>query len=454
MSQGLRTRPRSDAGGLSVLSAQMKYRSSRRQFLQRVGLAVGSAFHLGWRARPRPSRAIGANDRLRLGVVGVGGYGAELLRACDEEQVLALCDVDRRALDAARVSNPQATLYRDFRRMLDHERLDGVVVAAADHAHAVICAAALQTGCHVYCAAPMARTVSEARRLSQLAARARCVTQVGEAFASSPVETALLELLRGNAVGPILEVHAWTSRSHGELRTEPEAPMAPPHLDFELWLGPSFPRKYRESLTAGKWRHWWEFGGGTLADVGAAQFDLIHRALDLAAPERVEAEGPPLHLDYTPAWLSARWVYSRKAQQAPLVVLWNHGAPPRDALRSLLPATATDGVLFLGDHGELVVTQNDLTIRLRDEPAHRPLSSIDNPPGRRPMAQWRESCRSSRKGDRRFENAAAPTESMLLGNVAYRTDRKLVWDPRGLVASNLPDASEYLQHSYQPGWEI
>ena len=448
------TRLRAQCSGQRVRAVIMKYRSNRRQFLHRVGFTLGSAFHLGWRTRPNSGHTRSANDRISLGVVGVGEHGSELLRSCTEEQVTALCDVDRRALDAVRSAYPHASLYQDFRQMFDREKLDAVVVATADHTHAVICAAALQSGYHVYCASPLTRTISEARRLSELAARTRCATQVGEPFTSLEVEVRLQQLLQNKTVGSISEVRAWSRRSHGELILGSEASALPATLDFDLWLGPTLPRPYRNSFTPGKWRHWWDFGSGTLADSGAAQFDLIHRALNLTAPLSVEAEGPALHLDFTPAWLSVRWLFARSDGPAPLIVRWHHGVSPIVSEQIQSPLDAIEGIQFLGDHGQLLVTANDLLVKLPGEAAHRPAELSDVRKHSNPLVEWRKACRGEKRWDRRFETAASFTESLLLGNVAFRTDRKLLWDPHKLVAINLPDADEYILHRYAPGWEI
>lgn len=434
----------------------MKSLSSRRQFLQSSCVAAGTlCLTGGWRSRPA-ARVRSPNDRLNIGVVGVSEYGRSHLEECVQENVVALCDVDTLTLDAASQEFPKAAVYTDFRRMLDREPLDAIIVATPDHTHAVVSAWSLQAGMHVFCADPLAHTVSEARMLSYWARRRKRITQLGGNVTSPATEDRVLEVLRSGELGPVTRVHAWTDRSYGELSPGASATTlpVPRHLDYDLWLGPHYPVPYCADYLPGRWRHWWNFGGGTLAAAGSPYFSLIHRGLALEAPLRVQAMGPALHLKHPPSWLHSNWSYSFKEPQPSVEVHWYHGTARPPQFTNPLINNAPEGVVFCGTAGDLLVSPSGAHLSLSGQPV-RDLSAEASAGNRKSrLCEWLEACRSLAATSCPFEVAAPMTESLLLGNVAYRTDRKLVWNARKMVASNLPEASEYVQHSYRPGWWV
>jgi predicted dehydrogenase len=426
---------------------------SRRQFLHCSSLALGAVGLAGWRGRREP-RKLSANDRLNLGVVGVAGQGKLHLEECVKENVVALCDVDTQSLRSASQDFPRANPYTDFRRMLDRENLDGVVIATPDHTHAVASVFAMQQGCHVFCADPLTHCISEARSVALAARRYRRVTQMGGTLCDPALEDRVVDFVRGGALGLVTEVHAWTDRSHGELNPGLAPSAAPPNVDYDLWLGPLFPRPYRNEFLPARWRHWWLFGGGTLSDVGCCHVSLAHRALGLSAPKRVQTWGPALHLDYTPGWLIARSVYVQKDPLPEISLTWYHGGERPTRFAEPVIRNCPEGLLFVGSAGKLLVEESRAQVLV----AGQPLQSLAVEPSagnrRSRLCEWVEACRSGGTTAGNFEFAASVAESVLLANVAYRTDRKLEWDSRRLEASNLPEASEYVQHSYRPGWMI
>ncbi len=433
----------------------MNDRSSRRQFLQRSALTAGTLFLSGWKNRRSP-RKLSANDRLQLGVVGVAGVGRTHLEGCIREDVVALCDVDVAALDDASRSLPKASVHTDFRRMLDQESLDGVVIGTADHTHAVIAIQAIQAGCHVFCTDPLTRTVSEARAVATMARRRGSVTQMGGSLVHPAIEREVIRQIQAGVLGTVTDVHAWSSKTHGELNLPQNGPATPSNVDYDLWLGPVSRRPFRSDYLGGRWRHWWQFGGGTLTDAGSSYFSLVHRATSVAAPTQIHASGPPLHLENTPSWLKVRYTYSRKEPQPPLELTWYHGGmQPADAELEGFEKVK-DGLLFRGTAGKMLVSASGATLLLKDHPAQSLTVSdhLTETPDR--LCEWLEACKGVGKGltECPFDLSAGVAEAVHLGNVAYRTDRKLAWDSRKMIASNLPDASEYLQHNYRFGWWI
>lgn len=431
----------------------MRTTQSRRQFLHHAALGAGTLFLTGWQKRSR-RRQRSANERLDLGIVGVAGFGQSLQESCLRENVKALCDVDTRFLDETSQRFPKAAVYTDFRRMLDREDLDGVLIATPDHTHAVISAYALQQGCDVFCSDPMTRTVSEARTLATLARRRGKITQLEGSLCSPDLEKRVIDSIRNGELGTISEIYAWTDRTHGEFPRRRPQEINPPYIDYDLWLGPTFPRPYRPEFLPSKWRHWWHFGGGTLGDIGSPYFSLAHRAVALGAPTRIEASGPALHLDNTPSWLQVRLTYAQKDPLPTIGFYWSHGPEAAQRPASLQSETDPEALVFVGNLGTLKITAGRVFLIPNGEQPIEWTVSQDAPSQPSRLCEWIECCRTRTPTTCPFEIAGSFTEAMLLGNVAYRTDRKLTWDSRKLVAPNLPDASEYIQHSYRPGWEI
>lgn len=426
---------------------------SRRQFLQSSSLAVGSLCLTGWRGRSG-NRRLSANERLNLGVIGVSGQGEVHLETCARENIVALCDVNTQSLGSASQNLPRAALYTDFREMLDRETLDGVVIATPDHTHAVMSIIAMQQGCHVYCADPLSHTISEARAVASVARRRRRITQLGGSLGSPALEDRVIEMIQVGTIGTVSEVHAWTTLSHGELDRRPWSSAAPDHVDYDLWMGPLFNRPYRSDYLPGRWRHWWHFGGGTLSDAGTQYYSLAHRALGLTAPTKIQSWGPAVHLENTPSWLIARSIYPQKDPSSPVTFFWYHGGQCPNQFEEPSVQNTDEGLLLVGSSGKVLVTPSYAKLLMNGQPEQSILALESAGARTHRLCEWMDACRTGASTIANFEFAGRVTEAMLLGNVAHRTDRKLVWDERRMVVSNLPEASEYIQHSYRPGWEI
>ncbi len=255
-----------------------------------------------------------ATDRLKIAFIGVGGRGGANLRtmsATGSVDVYAICDVDSRFLDNAGELHPQAKKFRDFRKLYDAvgKEIDAVVVSTAEHTHAFATMPALQLGKHVYCEKPLAYNIDETREITEAAAKAGVVTQMGTQIHASDNYHRVVELIQSGAIGPVHEAHVWVSRAWG-LQTKEEAEkhkdrlyvddrpteaMTPPdYLDWDLWLGPAPERPFHNVYFPGpKWYRWWDFGNGTMSDLGSHWNDLPFWALKLDAPRTVRVVWNP-----------------------------------------------------------------------------------------------------------------------------------------------------------------
>src|SRR5262245_45286822 len=217
------------------------------------------------------------------------------------ENIAALCDVDATYLAAAKQKFPAAKTYNDFRRLLDQKDIDAVVVATPDHTHAVAAAAALRSGRHVYCEKPLTRTISECRVVTELARKHKRITQIGTQIHSGANYHQVVALIKQGAVGTVNEGHVWVAATDGGKDAPKGTPPVPAGLHYDLWLGPVKPRPYSPEYVPVKWRNWWAFGGGALADFGCHYLDLPHWALGLRTPLTAEVvDGPARRPESTP----------------------------------------------------------------------------------------------------------------------------------------------------------
>lgn len=424
--------------------------ASRRSLLK-LAACAGTSLVLPAASRRRPGPA----ERLDVGVIGVGNRGAEDLAGLAAENVRALCDVDARYLDAAAQEHPKAARYRDWRRMLERESLDAVVVATPDHTHAVATVAALEAGCHVYCEKPLTHTVAEARAVAAAAARAGRATQMGIQIHSGQNYARVVELLRAGTIGPVREVHAFARESYGASGPPRPAMPIPEHLVWDLWLGPAAAHDYNEAYVPGEWRRFWPFGGGALADMGCHFLDLAFWALELDAPERIEAEGPPAEPFGAPPWSIVRYRFPARGERPALALTWYDGGQrPQTLLDELGLGVARNGVLFVGDAGCLVAdyTRHALLPEERFGELARPQTlPVDHGAH---LRAWLEACKGGARTSCDFAYAGALTEAVLLGTVAFRLGRPLAWNARELRAEGEPDAEPLLSSAYREGWSL
>lgn len=401
-----------------------------------------------------------ANEKLNIGIVGVAGQGGySISQLKDISNLVALCDVDEAKLAGVAQKFPGAKTYRDFRRLLDQPGLDAIVVATPDHTHAVASMAALESGRHLYCEKPLTRTVSEARIVTEAARRLKRVTQIGTQIHAGGNYRRVVELIRSDAIGEVTEVHVWVASSYGGRDLPKDAPPVPKSLDWDLWLGPVTGRPYHPEFAPFAWRNWWHFGGGSLADFGCHFMDLPFWALDLHHPVSVEAEGPPVHPESTPPWLIVRYDFPARimggAKWSPLKLTWYHGGKyPEQLVTPEQRKQWASGVLFVGKKGMLLsdygrhvlLPEKDFAGFVKPQPFIK--DSIGH------HREWVEAIQLGGSTTCRFEYSGPLTETALLGNVAYRTGRRLEWDFGKMAATNCPEADAFIRHQYRQGWKI
>lgn len=425
-------------------------RCSRRRIV-RGGLAAPFVVALGSR------RILGANDRLDLAVIGVGGRGGANLDAVAGENVVALCDVDSGALEAAAARFPAAARFTDYRSLLERAEVDAVVVSTPDHHHAPATVRALRRGLHVYCEKPLTHTVEEARLVAALAAEKGVATQMGTQNHEHPGYLRLVELLRANAVGPIHDVHVITDRPGRWWPQGVEAPAGaaaiPSGLRWDEWLGPAAERRYDPAYVPFKWRGWWDFGCGAIGDMAIHLADPAFWGLELVGPVRVSSEGPAPHAASAPVWMKTTFEFGPRGDRGPVRLHWYEGeAKPPEAVAGELPM---NGSLFVGERGRIAIAHDGFPKLLPEDRFAGfvpPPPSLPDSPGHH--RQWIDACKHGTATGSPFSYAAPFTETVLLGNVAYRAGRPIEYDPATGRVTNAPEAERWLAKEYRKGWGI
>ena len=451
---------------------------SRRQLLG--GAAAMAAFSvvprhvLGGKSNNAPA------ERLNIAGVGLGAMGADNLKACEGENVVALCDVDWSMASVTFQRYPKANRYKDYRRMLDREKdLDAVIVATPDHTHAVITAAALKRGKHVYTQMPLAHDVWEARQLAQIARETGLATQMGNERYSGPTIRSVCEWIWDGCIGPIREVHCWTNRPQWpQGMSRPQDRLATPsQLDWDLWLGPASERPYHPAYHPYNWRGWRDFGTGALGAIGCHVMDGTFWALKLAeaATFTVEPDSTGLTADSYPRASTVRYHFGARGDMPPVTLTWYDGGrrPPRpEELPDTRQFIGSNGTIFVGEKGKL--TFGALTAGTSPGQAgprfipeslaqsyRPPKQTIPRLKGKRQWGKasrheedWIRACKGGTPACSRFEIAGPLTEMALLGNVALLWGQPIEWDRDDMKIVNESDANRYLRRKYRRGWAL
>jgi predicted dehydrogenase len=440
---------------------------SRRRFLQTTAAAGAATFAL-----PTIVRGRNLNEQLNIAIIGSGGRGAANMQSVESENIVALCDVSENSLNYGAQRHPQARTFADFRKLYDHaQEFDAVVVSTCEHTHALATLPALQLGKHVYCEKPLTHSVWEARVIREAAAKAKVATQMGTQVHASENYRRVVELIQSGAIGAVSEVHVWVSRAWGWQASEAEAKQhsdivfvqqrpknadpVPSNLDWDLWLGPAPARPFNNVYVPGpKWYRWWDFGNGTMSDLGSHWIDLPFWALDLDHPLTIEAQGPPVNAEIAPASMQVTYEYGRRGDRPPLSLTWYQGTNKPPIWKEGGIPMWGNGVLFVGGQGMLLADYGKHTLLPEEQFADfkRPEPTIA--PSRGHHAEWLHACKTGEPTTCNFDYAGWLTEANHLGNVAYRAGKQLEWDPKMLRATNAPEADPFIRREYREGWKL
>ena len=434
-----------------------KKKISRREFLG--GTAAAAAFTivpryvLGGPGRTAPS------EKLNIACIGVSGMGASDVGQVSTENIVALCDVDLQHAAGTFERFAAAKKYRDFREMLEKENknIDAVTVSTPDNTHAVAAMMAIKMGKHVYCQKPLAHDMYEVRKLTEAAREHKVMTQMGIQLHAENCVKYVVEFIKSGVIGKVRRVDLWSGKDWGGGTRPKETPPVPQTLDWDLWLGPAPYRPYHPTYLPGEWRRWWDFGTGTLGDMGCHIIDPAWWTLDLTYPTSVEAEPGPFNEETYPQKTVVRCEFPARGDLPPVTLTWYDGAnqPPRPQELEKERNLPDQGGLYYGEKGTILAPHGG-NPRLIPESKMKgfKLPEPSLPREVNHYQDWIRACKGGPKPLANFDYSGPLTETILLGNVAARAGQKLAWDGPNFKVTNLPEADKYLRRQYRQGWTL
>ena len=416
-----------------------------------------------------------SQTRLRTAHIGIGGMGAEDLQSIASHQsvdVVALCDVDNKNLEAAHLIYPDAKIFKDYRVMLKKmsSDIDAVIVSTPDHTHAPASIMAMQMDKPVYCQKPLTHYVSEAREMRDLAEQKNLVTQMGIQVHSFYDYKLATLLIQSGIIGKVHTVKAWTDRNFGYDGPAPKGnDPVPDSLDWNLWLGTSSERPYKEKYYhPGVWRKLVDYGCGTLGDMGVHIFDTPYNALTLDVPLTIKNKCRKPSGYGFPESNSVTYTFQGTPYTTDtLTWIWSDGpGSPLDKKYLELPnknKLPLQGAMFVGEKGRLLLPHFmekpkhivDGEYKEIDIKKYDPNNTLGNRLNDYKLAspkhyhQFVDACLGKDKVSAPFSYSSRLTETILLGLIAGRfPDKTLTWDSINAKFKE-DEANLYLSGTYR-----
>ena len=467
---------------------------SRRTFLKNTSVAA-----TGWMILPRHVLGkgyIAPSDKLNIAAIGAGGkaqYNITQAYNNGAENIAVLCDVDDRQSLDMRKKFPKASYYKDYRTMLEKEakHIDAVIVTTPDHMHYMQTLAAMQLGKHVYTEKPLTHDIAEARWLTEAEQKYKVVTQMGNQGSSGDDTRKVESWIQHGVIGNVHTVHVWTNRPvwpQGIPRPKETHPI-PAELDWNLWLGTAPVRPFNNGYLPATWRGWWDFGTGSLGDMGCHFIDVPFRALKLGYPEKVECSvtgvwsGFFQEADYAESCPPSSKVHiqfpARENMPAVELIWYDGGITPKrpEELGPDEPMGEIDGgILFEGTKGKLMagLFGRNPTLLPTNKMKDAQLPAVDRAlvaggwEGH--QSQWTAACKKGWGAytSSPFSMAGPLTETVLMGNLATRSynlrqakkdggytypgRKQLLWDGPNMRVTNFDEANQFVRRQYRTGW--
>ena len=447
--------------------------TSRRRFIRQTSAALvgtGIATSLPLSAFAKTARRISANDKINFGLIGCKGMGWTNMKAqlanVPEAQCVALADVDQSVLDeragnVAELRDKRPQLFKDYRKILEMKDLDAVIIATPDHWHCLTFCDALSAGKHVYCEKPLANSIEECNVMLRAAKRYGKIVQIGQWQRSGAHYQQAYNYLKSGKLGNIRLVKCWAYQ--GWMEPVPVKPdgTPPDGVDYDMWLGPAPKRAFNPNRFHFNFRWYWDYAGGLMTDWGVHEIDIALYFMGAKAPKSIIASGGKLaypdDASETPDTLQAVFEYDN------FNMLWEHATGIDNGNYG-----KTEGIAFIGNYGTMVVNRDGwevipetkrnadgvLMYEIEDLPDQRKASTANYVAdhAKNFVAAMQANDASLLKCG--IETGAVAAINAHMGNVAFKTGRKVYWDAAKGEFKNDAEANALIKAHYQNGWKL
>lgn len=443
---------------------------SRRSFIKSSSIAAAGSVAL-----PGFSIAKSTVQKLNVACVGIGGMGNYAVKEGAKENLVALCDVDWREMDSKRrkeyplltaADHIYAGKYTDYRDMLEDmdDKIDVVLISTPDHTHFPAAMAAMQRGKHVFVQKPLAHNIWQVRTLRKAMHKYGVLTNMGNQGHTWETMRLIVEWVQAGIVGEVREVHCWTDRPimpwfRRQHATPPIPEPVPRGLNWDLWQGPVLEKEYSSEYVPVLWRGWWDYGVGSLGDIGCHCLDAPFWALDLGFPDAVDVElMEPVNPHYTVFDAHVIFHFPARGDKPPVKLHWYEGRP-RPPLLPGMDELPGNGMYMVGSNETLyaegmrpespTVWPRENMARYKDILKKRPLPRVEGGP----IEELFTAIRGGPVPGSNFDYASRLTEVVLLGGLAIRTGKRIEYDSKNMRITNHPELNRFIKEPVRKGWE-
>ena len=424
--------------------------------------AVAYSVPFVWRrhAHAAPSETV---LHASFGASGMAGADISSLTASKNLKLVAVAEVDSKRIGDLHVRFPDCAVYGDYRALLDKQKeLDSVNVSTPDHMHAPIAMRALNRGLHVYGQKPLTQTIYEARRLTEVAAQKKVVTQMGIQIHSARKHKLVVKLIQDGVIGKVKEVHSWSGKSWGDTAAKPDKKdKVPEGLNWNQWLGVATDRPFIGDgyYHPGNWRKRLDFGTGTFGDMGCHILDPVFGAIGVGNPSSIRSELPGPN-DYN--WsldVQVKYIFpGSKFTTDPVSLTWYNGKarPPKEVVEHIgkLPLDG-QGSILIGTEGVMYSQYDSGNTPILLGAEKFADFKMPDVKGDDHYLQFVEAVRGNGQTSAPFSYSGPLTEMVLLGCLATRFPKTdLKWDTKAVKVTNNDDANKFVRKTYRKGHEV
>lgn len=442
----------------------------RRNFVKNTTAITAGGLLIGPTILQASKKRISPNDKLQIGVIGCNGMGwgnTNSMLKMNDIDLIGICDVDsnvvsKRLENYSGLRKNKPATYNDYRELLNDKEIDAVIIGTPDHWHCRIMADAVKAGKHVYVEKPIANTIEECRIMVDAAKKSGKIVQVGQWQRSGPHYREAIDFVQSGQLGKIRLVKVWAYQ--GWMKPVPILPdsKAPEGVDYNFWLGPAPMRPFNANRFHFNFRWFWDYAGGLMTDWGVHEIDIALYTMKALAPKSVMATGGKLaypdDASETPDTLQTLFQYED------FNMLWEHATGIDSG-----PYGRTEGIAFIGNNGTLIVNRDGYEVIVeresegysaRGEGKMEGISKVDRPANVNYLDLHTQNfAEAIRNNDSTIlktpiDSGSVAAINAQMGNIAFKTGRKVDWDPSTGMFKNDDQANKLIKASYHNSWEV